>query len=239
MQITIKKKLILLTFFFLITPILSLAEQSTLIFNTINGSFNAEPSKQILAEAYQHIGMKIEVEYLPGERALRMSNSGNTDGELQRILHINKKYPNLVMVPVSIGAFGGYVFTKNTEFQVNGWESLKPYKIGIVRGVKFTEKGTKGMKVFQASNVVKLFNLLNKGRIDILVTAHFSGLNAIKKTGVKGVKILSPPVEEYALYHYLHKKNADLIPKLIPILKKMEKEGRIKEIWDQYARTLK
>ncbi len=87
--------------------------------------------------------------------------------------------------------------------------------------------------------LLKLFELLNKGRVDIVLTAHLTGLHGIKEAGVKGVKMLAPPVEEYALYHYLHKKNADLIPKLIPILKKMEKEGKIKNIWSQYAETFK
>ena len=234
----VKKLLILLILISIMGPTLTLADKPSLVFTTIEGSVNAEPSKLVLIEAYQHIGMKIKVKYQPAARALITSNTGLADGEVQRIYGINKKYTNLVMVPISIGKFGGYVFTKNIEFRINGWNSLKPYKIGVVRGVMFTDKGTEGMNRSLITNKTQLFLLLDRGRIDIAVTAYLTGLHGIKESKVKGIKILRPPVQEYALYHYLHKKHADLIPKLTPILEKMEKEGKINEIWDQYAKTL-
>ena len=48
------------------------------------------------------------------------------------------------------------VFTKLTRFEVAGWESLKPYTIGIIRGIKFAERHTKRMNAVAVKDYVAL-----------------------------------------------------------------------------------
>ncbi|MCP4107581.1 MAG: hypothetical protein GY749_18900 [Desulfobacteraceae bacterium] len=111
----------------------------------------ADISEKILKEAYQKIGIRISVTAFPAERALRTSNSGLSDGEVNRIKGINEQYLSLVMVPVEINILEGVVFTIDVSFPVTGWESLRPYNIGIRIGIKFAEKGTVGMDVDKVS----------------------------------------------------------------------------------------
>jgi len=90
-------------------------------------------AERILREAYRRIGRELEVKAMPGERSLLSANSGDTDGELYRRAGIDKAYPNLLMVPVALQQYEIVVFSKLRQFDVRGWESLRPYKLGFVK----------------------------------------------------------------------------------------------------------
>jgi polar amino acid transport system substrate-binding protein len=104
-----------------------------------------EMSARVLTEAYRRIGITIKLRIVPAERSLYQSNSGDTDGEVGRIHGIENTYTNLIKVPTPVSYFEVMAFTKNLKFQVNGWESLKPYRIVARRGIKYAEKNTENM----------------------------------------------------------------------------------------------
>ena len=66
--------------------------------------------------------------------------------ELVRIKGIDKKYTNLIRIPVSHVQAEQMAFGKSGGIKINGWESLKPYKIVFHRGYKVAEQNTIGMK---------------------------------------------------------------------------------------------
>ncbi len=59
----------------------SVNAQNTLVFSGPNDPI-AEISAEVLKEAYQKMGMQIEILNLPAERSLISSNTGRTDGEV-------------------------------------------------------------------------------------------------------------------------------------------------------------
>ncbi|WP_207678165.1 transporter substrate-binding domain-containing protein [Desulfonema magnum] len=81
--------------------------------------------------------------------------------------------------------------------------------------------------------------MLDNDRLDIVVNSVITGLGTLKKTGVRGITILNPPLEIHPVFHYLHKKNKALIPRLESVLKKMEKTGRIRKVQEKITETLK
>lgn len=198
-------------------------------------------SRNVLVEAYAQLRPKVELDFkvLPAERALASSNKGIMDGEVNRIRGIDKKYPNLVMVPVSINSFRGVAFSANKDLKINGWQSISKLKVGIRGGIKFSENGTRGFKKLTRvpSNEILLLQA-QKGWIDVGISSYVSAYGIIKNKKLKGVHLLEPPLVELRLFHYLHKKNKELIPKITAILKKMEEAGRIKEIKEEYLSAL-
>jgi len=212
--------------------------KDTLIFSAIEGSVNSEISRIVMKEAYQRIGIEIEVKEYPGIRSLETSNAGEVDGELFRIANVHKKWTNLVMVPTPINKLEGVVFTKEVNFPVKGWESLKPYKIGVRRGIRFTDIGTQGMQRQIVDDNIALFKLLDMGRVDIIVIAFSNGFKILKQLQFSEVKSLHPPVASFPLHHYLHKKHQNLIPKLDAVLQDMAKEGLIQKIREQFLSKL-
>ena len=83
-----------------------------------------DAAAEILRVAYQQLGVSISFKTFPAERALVTSNKGRADGELVRIKGINKKYPNLIRVPVSHVSSEQTAFSKRVEIVIEGWHSL-------------------------------------------------------------------------------------------------------------------
>jgi len=226
------KKIMVLTVCLMVMAVQGNAEE-TLTITAIENLSHGFITEKILKEAYKRIGIKMEVKGYPAERAMQMANEGESDGELRRPAGMNKEYKNLIMVPQPVDVGEAVVFTKNKVFAVNGWESLKPYKIGILRGNKFAEKGTDGMNRLPANTIEQLFEMLDAERADIIVLLRRNGVATHKKMNLPGIRVLEPPVETMQLYHYLHKKNERLVPKVAAALQEMEKEGLIQKIKEQ------
>ena len=189
----------------------------------------ADISSSVLFEAYKRIKIEVKFEKMPAERSIKSSNNGLLDGEVNRIAGMDKKYPNLIMVPLPINFLEGVAFSKK-NININGWDSLKPYTIAIRLGTKFAEYGTKGMNVSKFVSNEKIFTLLSENRYDICVSSRIVGLYQIKKQNLIGIKILEPPLVKHDLFHYLNKKHRDLVPIISKEIKKMQQEGRILEI---------
>ncbi|TCS36702.1 hypothetical protein BCF53_12324 [Reinekea marinisedimentorum] len=84
------------------------------------------------------------------------------------------------------------------------------------------------MDTFPADTEELLLHSLTTGQTDVVVfrQLRFDEL----KYGDKGIHPLTPTVVTHKLFHYLHTKNAQLIPELTEILKEMESSGRIEEL---------
>lgn len=187
-------------------------------------------AKYILREAYKQLDIDLQLENLPGLRALKSANDGETDGSLIRIKGIDKEYPNLHIIPLSFVSVDFVVFTKKRPFKISGWESLKKYTISYLRGTKIIETKTKGMKSQPVNSLESAFSMLTRGRADIVVETHYMGLITLNKLKLKNIKVLEPPLEIIPLYHYLNKKHQALIPQLNDILKNMKKTGKIDKL---------
>lgn len=192
--------------------------------------YHAQISEEILKEAYNRIGITVTTIEFPGERALRQSNSGNVDGEVNRIQGIKGKYPNLRIVPVAINALKGYVFTKNQKIRIKDWESIRPFKIGLRIGAKYAEYGTADMDFVKAASNELVFRMLDRGRVDVAISTELEGSLTIQKLELEGISLMEPPLVTLDLFHFLHKKHILLVPLITNALEAMAREGRIQKI---------
>lgn len=212
----------------------------SLTFSAIQDSDNTEICALVLNQAYHRLGIKVTITPYPAKRSLFHANEGLADGELFRIKGMEKKYKNLIRVPVAINQLDAMVMTKSVDFKVTGWSSISPYKSAIRRGVKFSEQGTKGLRrALYNSNLDLGRILLETNDIDLSIIARLNGLQTMLELGDGNqLHFLEPALAAYPLYHYLHKKHADLVPKLVSVLNEMTKNGDIKKIRAKYiART--
>ncbi len=199
---------------------------------------------RILTEAYGRMGIEIEARGYPGPRSLTLANRGGIDGELFRGDLDRDEFPNLIQVPVPILYSEIVVFTKDVKFEVMGWDSLKPYTVGIQIGIKEAESGTNGMRIEPVASAEQLFMKLAAGRNDIVVLPRNLGLKALKYVGAErpaginlkdfqGIKALEPPLQRDTIYHYLNNSHLELVPKITAVLKAMEEEGLIQRITEE------
>ena len=195
-------------------------------------------SAHILDRAYERIDIHPEFIFLQLQESLNASNSGKTDGEISRIKKITKRYPNLVEVPVVLNYVEGIAFGKDSTVKIRSWSDLSSYKIAITKGAKFIEHGTEGMNRVFTNSFYESFELLNNNEVDLVVAPKTSGLFIIHKYKYEEVKFVGSVLQRLNLYHFLHKKNINLVPKITPVLESMKKSGEIDFLRSSYFNFL-
>jgi len=192
----------------------------------------------IVENMFQRIGVEAKTILLPSERSLINANSGVDDGNIARIRGIEKKYKNLVMVPEKVIDFDFVAFTKNRQFEIEGWKSLKPYNVAFINGWKAFEKNVKHYKsLVRTRDSAQLFELLNNDRVDVVLYDLWSGAWRNRQHS-DNVDYLRPPVASYQLYLYINKKHKKLIPELSNALVSMKTDGTYQRIYEQTLNKL-
>ncbi len=187
-------------------------------------------AEHIVSEAYHRIGRRMVVHKLPGERTLIEANDGRMDGELYRKLGMEREYPNLIILPVPLLTYEIVIFTRGTDFVVHGWESLRPFTIGYVRGIKIVHENTEGMKREAVGTMEQAMQKLTMGRTDLVVGNRHSGLAALEAMGVDDVRALAPALASFPVFHYVHKRHAALVPELLAALQSMKADRTIEKM---------
>jgi len=174
----------------------------------------------IVKNMFQRVGVEVRTVTLPSERSLINANTGVDDGNIARIKGIEKKYKNLLMVPGKIIDFDFVAFTKNRQFEVVGWEGLKPYNVAFINGWKAFEKK------------VKHYN-----RVDIVLYDLWSGVWWTRQHA-DDIHYLQPPIASYELYLYINKKHKKLLSGLSRALRSMKEDGTYQRIYDETLNKL-
>ena len=193
---------------------------------------------EILRTVYARLNIQLEFEDVPGKRALALSSAGELDGEIQRIGNLARDYPTLVQISPPINYIEPAVFTATLHFAINGWDSIRPYSIGIVRGVGSSEAGTRGMsRVTAATSLENTLEMLDAGRFDVVVTDLISGLVAVRKLNLQSrIYPLSPPLERIYIYHYLHEKHRELASRVAKVIQEMEASGELARLRERLVK---
>ena len=215
------------------------AQAKTLVLNDVNGApYTTEAHDGFLdvvvGKAFRMVGVELQLVRTPAERGLRNANEGIEDGELTRIKGIDKTYTNLVRVPEKVIDWDFVAFSKNPHVKINGWQSLKPYNIGLIRGWKILEANTAGFPYRQTvRDADVLFNMLDKDRIDIALFSRWLGLAILKEKKMQGIHVLEPPLASREMYIYLNKKHSQLVPKISDALKQIKQSGEYADLFKE------
>jgi len=186
---------------------------------------------KLTSEAFSRIGLELTTIQLPAERGLVNVNAGIDDGEMSRIGGLQNKYPNLVPVPEKIMDWEFVVFSKHKITLDKGWDSLKPFSVAIINGWKILEKNVpKSVKLTKVNTPYQLFDILQKGRAELIIYERWSGLETIKNNKFTEIMLIEPPLASKEMFIYLNKKHQSLIPKLSQALHDMKIDGTYQNI---------
>jgi len=206
---------------------------------SISGLAEQEVAKKILPEIYKSLGIEINIESVPGERAKNLSTSGQKDGETLRIFSFGEKNPMLLRVPTAYSSLETMpFFIKGKNIVINSKKDLEKYNVVIVRGVQHTKDMTEGLtKVHVIDDSEQMMKFLESGRADVALTNTINGLKTLKKLNLTGVEHSPKPLDVLNLYHYIHEKNKDLVPKVDEAIKKMKNSGELKKLRDKHEKN--
>ncbi len=235
---TIRMLAILTLSLIILLPIKSLTAQSKFSISTSYNNLLSNPNQnglldRLMIELFKRIDIDMELVFTTTEKSLVDVNSGFFDGEINRIEGIEKAFPNLVRIPESNMIMHFVAFSKRS-FDINGWSSIKPLYIGLVRGWKILERNTEGFpNVTSTPTEKELFTMLNKNRLDIALYAKLTGYVALEHFGFTDIRHLEPPLASRPMYLYVHKKHKTLVPKIADTLREMKRDGSYSNIMNK------
>lgn len=176
---------------------------------------------------YQEAGIPADFIDLPHNRSLISANEGTVDGDVGRVPSVEEKYPNLVRVNAKLMDLKGAVYTTRDDLGAYSDDMLKRLKVGYVLGVRWTQKRMDGLPAVKVRDYPSLFEMLLEKRVDIVLATEASAQSAIKELGDRGKSIrkLQPFIFTAPIYHYLNKKNQDIVPRLEETLNRLNSEG--------------
>lgn len=189
---------------------------------------------QLIKAVFHEIGLEGELLIYPTatERGMLNANEGVDDGLAMRVAGLEKQYPNLIRVPEEVAVNDFVAITAGPRFVADGWDALKPYVVSYIIGWKVFEYNVpQGKEITLVRDADQLFGLLARGRADVALYERWQGLAKTRAMGIK-VQVLEPPLVRTKMYMYLHKKHADLVPRVAAALAKLKRDGTYQHIYD-------
>ena len=181
-----------------------------LVFAQIEGAVDQLAPREVITRAYQRLGVEVRFEMSTGGDSLVAPECDRFDGETSRIDGADQTYDHLVQVPIPVGYIQGMAYSKKYSFPVRGWHSLRPYKIGVVRGILFSAQGTDGMDVVEADSFAELIDWIADGVVEVGVMSRVIAEHTIRESGREGIQQLPGLLETIFLYHYVHERRREL-----------------------------
>lgn len=187
----------------------------------------------VVGEAFRRLGYELQLVKLPAERGLINANEGIEDGDMVRIAGLEKQYPNLVRVPEKLVDWEFSVFSKDASIPSN-WKTIRQRSVGYIKGWKIYEQNLAGAeRVTTADDPEQLFRLLDLNRIEVALYERSLGAALAKQQGLKGVRPLAPPLATREMFIYLHKRHANLVPRMTDALRAMKREGFYQRVYNE------
>jgi len=196
--------------------------------------------EKIYTEAFAQLGYKFNYKIFPSKRASILANSGQIDGEPQRIYNYAKRYENLIRIEEPIFTNRTLAFTTNPKIKIEGLDSLKNtnYKVEYLRGSIWSKN--KLTPIINSQNLSEIetnkqgLKRLAYNRTDIFIALEVLALKTLQDEEFKKSNIIMSGVlgKNYS-FPYIHKSHSSIAKQLAKILKKMKEDGRYEKIYQE------
>ncbi|MBF7731389.1 transporter substrate-binding domain-containing protein [Pseudomonas sp. N040] len=184
-----------------------------------------------MREAYEQIGVSINIEEMPGARAIYLAGKGEVDGYVCASDTTGILDSSVMIVPERISTWDVYAFADKRIKAIDlGKISDGTYRVSHQRGSIGIEKNKK-MNLHPANNTASGLLQLTHDRTDVFLGDREIVLAEATGLGIADSLLVSDkPVLSFELYHVLAVKYRPVVESLNPILKKMKATGRIDKI---------
>lgn len=187
-----------------------------------------------VAELFARLGLKAQVTFNPAAaRALQLADDGTDDGLAARIAGLEKDFPNLVRVPepIFVNDFVAAAITPSAE--VRRWDDLRPHSVAYILGWQVFDHNVPPVReLTHAKDSKQLMGLLKSGRAEFILHERWQAEWQAREQGV-ALAVQEPPLVSTPMYMYLHRRHADLVPRVAAELAAMKAQGRAKAIMAQ------
>ncbi len=202
-------------------------------------------SYDLISAVFKRLKMPVTLELFPQKRMLRLLERGERDGAT--VISKNAKREKFISFSEPIFQKRGLIFynkKKHPNFSWKGFADLKELSIGTVSGHNYGDEFTSGVKEFSLQTKAyrrqhKTFELLNAGRLDIVLSVEMVGRKLIAQQGY-GDTIAAAERPYYSKnYHIGISRLSPLrkrLGKINQAIKELKKEGALQSIVDSHLK---
>lgn len=200
-----------------------------MLFSSIENIESVVVAENIVAEAYRRIGVRAEFRRMSGSRAALESSSGRTAGEVIRIESFSDLYPTLQRIETPIMSILSYAYVLDPELVDIDSETLSTLKVGVLRGLKFSDDITDGVEeVIRVTDQEILVNMLLKKRLDLVILTEVTAQKMLRKLDSRNLIIRhTKPIYILNLHHFVHERFRHLAPKINNSINDMKEDGTL------------
>lgn len=181
----------------------------------------------VVREAFSRLGReaRVAVYERASERAIRNAAEGIDDGIALRIKGLDEKYPHLLFVPEKVMDNDFVAIAARPDIEVRGFSDLRPFSVGYILGWQVFDRHLgEGGNATQVKSADQLFDLLERGRVDVVLYERWQGLQQARDRGIPA-RIQEPPLVRQEMFMYLHEKHRALVAPLAGALRAMKADG--------------
>lgn len=224
--IRMKLQALIITLILVVLAIMPLPAKSNenkeLVIGTMQEVDTSHESFQHIKAAYNHIGYNIRLMSMPYARSFYESNRGVIlDGELARTEVAGHKAPDMIRIPVPIDESAAAVFTNDPHFYPAKWADLQGKRVDVLKGTSIIIGRLGDIPYNTISTLEQAFLRLESGRSDALIAPGSIAQEVLNTMSISGVYRVSPNLETWLVYHYIHKRHESLVEPLTQALQQV------------------
>ena len=176
-------------------------------------------------QAYQNIGLQMQLETMPLERLqLEAARGVLLDGNLAAAATLQQVIPQLIRIPVQVYQLELTAFVRTSWLKPTHWADLQMMRVTYMAGMLSVEARLQQHQIKAATVALTLEQALQyvaKGRVDVAVLPKAEAEYVLQQMKVRQVLAVQPALELLPMYHYIHQKHQALVGPLTAQLEKL------------------
>lgn len=196
-----------------------------LVIGTMQEVDTSHVSFKYVEAAYAKIGYHISLLPMPYARSFYESNRGELlDGELARTEDAGLKAPDMIRIPVPLVKVAATVFTNDFLFHPTHWEELRGKRIDVLEGTDIILGRLGDIPSTAVTTLEQAFLRLQSGRTDAVIVPGEIGQQVLDHMHIDNIYRVTPDLETWLVYHYIHKRHENLVAPLTAALSQIMKQ---------------
>ena len=196
-------------------------------------------ASRLLACIYKDAGLPMRVQAVPASRAHLMALEGTVDGELIRMSNYADSTATLVRIDppfyrISLVAYS----LAARHVHIQDASDLRRYKVGSLRGLTTAQTLTSKLPdVTLVSSPEQMFQMLQRGRIDVAIETRLSGAYTLQRLHAQNLAV-SPELTHFELHHYLDLRHKDSVAPLSAAIERLRNAGSLQRMTTSFERQV-
>lgn len=200
---------------FSLSSAIATAAETVMHIGTLTQVSPQHPLVLKVQQAYQNIGLQMQLETMPLERLrLEAARGLLLDGNLAAAASLQQVIPQLIRIPVQLYQLELTAFVRDPQLKPAQWADLQPLRVTYTAGMLSVEARLKQHQVKALTAALSLEQALQyvgKGRADVAVLPKAEAEYVLRQLPGQQLRAVLPALELLPMYHYIHQKHQALV----------------------------